>query len=165
MKNLLLIRHAKSSWKDLRLDDHDRPLNGRGKRDAPIMGMRLKERDITPQLMLSSSAKRARATAKKIAKQIGYPKQHIATTPDLYHAGSNEILEVIHRLDDENDQVAIFGHNPGFTSCANLLANLSIDNVPTCGIVSIRFDADSWASVQPGTGTLLFYDYPKKALS
>jgi phosphohistidine phosphatase len=162
MKNIIFVRHAKSSWKDLSLADEDRPLNGRGKQDAPVMGMRLKERDIHPEILLSSTAKRARSTAKKIAKGIGFPKSSIQLESGLYHAGTSEILRIVHRLPNDSHQVMLFGHNPGFTGCVNDLSGSSIYNIPTCGIASINFDVENWDEVRPNGGVLLFFDYPKK---
>src|SRR5690348_14444773 len=138
MKTLYIVRHAKSSWDDPMLEDFDRPLNDRGKRDAPIMGRRLKEKDIHPSLILSSSAKRAFSTSKKIAKVIGYSKDKIKTTVDLFHASEEEILQAIQTLKDKHDSVMIIGHNPGLTEFVNTIMEevIEIENVPTCGIVA-----------------------------
>ncbi len=162
MKNVILVRHAKSSWENMYLADHDRPLNPRGKRDAPEMGSRLKKKNINPSLMLSSTAKRARTTAKKIAKKIGYSKDEISLTKALFHADDHSIFRLIKTIDDSHKTVMLFGHNPGITECANLMAGSSIDNIPTCGIAFISFDCNSWKDIEPGEGTIVFYDYPKK---
>jgi phosphohistidine phosphatase len=162
MKNVILVRHAKSSWENMFLSDHDRPLNPRGKRDAPEMGSRLKKKNINPSLMLSSTAKRARITAKKIAKKIGYKKNQISLTKALFHADDDSIFEIIKSIDDGHNTIMLFGHNPGITECANLLAGTIIDNIPTCGVASISFDCNSWKEIQRREGTMVFYDYPKK---
>lgn len=162
MKTLYLIRHAKSSWKQPNLTDHDRPLNKRGKANAPIMGRRIKHKGIVPEMMISSSAKRAYCTAKKIGDEIGYANDHIVLTRDLFHADEDEILEFTRQLNDKHDSVMIFGHNPGFTWFANSLGGLSIDNIPTCGIVAFQIDINNWAELSWGAGQLLFFDYPKK---
>lgn len=161
MKTLYIVRHAKSSWENPLLADFDRPLNERGKRDAPRMAKRLKERRITPDLMLSSPAKRALSTCKRIAEVLGYSNDKIKTNHDLYHANEDEILRVVRTIKDQHDSVFIFGHNPGLTEFVNAIAEANIDNMPTCGIVACTFEADSWSKIDWGSGTVLFYDYPK----
>jgi phosphohistidine phosphatase len=162
VKRLYIIRHAKSSWDDPLLDDFSRPLNDRGKKDAPNMGKRLKEKRISPDLMLSSPARRALATCKRIAEVIGYAQDKIKTERNLYHASENQMLEVVQSLKDKHETVMIFGHNPGLTIFVNELGKQSFDNVPTCGIAAYEFAVDNWKEVEFGKGRLLFYDYPKK---
>jgi len=163
VKTLYVIRHAKSSWDSPFSDDHDRPLNDRGKRDAPRMGKRLKEKEIHPGIMVSSTAKRALSTAKRIAKVLGYPKDNIKTDRGLYHADEVTTLNIVQELKDNVDTAMIFSHNPGLTDFVNSLMDgeLDIDNVPTCGVVAFKFDVESWSDVQWGTGKILFFDYPK----
>jgi len=103
-------------------------------------------------------------TAKKIAKKIGYNKDQISFTKALYHADDDSIFEIIKALDDKHETVMIFGHNPGFTECANLLAGTIFDNIPTCGVASISFDCHSWKDIIRREGKLVFYDYPKKVI-
>lgn len=163
MKNLILVRHAKSSWKDLSLDDFDRPLNKRGKRDAPFMGQKLKERQIMPDLIVSSPAKRAKKTVKTIAKAIGYPKKKIVFDRHIYHADASTLFTMTKTLDNQNSTVMCIGHNPGFNDFASMMLNINPpDNIPTLGIYSIRFKVDQWKKVQPGQGESLFFDYPKR---
>ena len=164
MKLLYLVRHAKSSWSNLSLDDIDRPLNKRGKRDAPIMARRIKEQGIVPSLFLSSPAKRALKTCKVFARALDYPKYRIETDMGLYHASENEILEIIRQKNDALDSLIVFGHNPGFTSLANALTGQDIFNVPTCGIVAIAFAESSWSDIGYDRGELRFFDYPKKLM-
>ena len=163
MKTLYIVRHAKSSWDASNVDDFERPLNDRGKRDAPRMGKRLKEKGITPDLMLSSPAKRAFSTSKRIAKVLNYPKDNIKTDRSLYHADEETMLVVIQSLKDKLESVMIFSHNPGLTDFVNTIMDggVEIDNVPTCGIVAFQFDVDSWKDVSWGKGKILFFDYPK----
>ena len=163
VKELFIIRHAKSSWDASNIDDFERPLNDRGKRDAPRMGKRLKEKDIHADLLLSSPAKRALSTAKRIAKELKYPKDDIKTDRRLYHADEETMLTVVRELKDNRNVVMIFSHNPGLTEFVNSLMNgeLDIDNVPTCGVVAFQFNFDSWKDVDWGKGKLLFFDYPK----
>ncbi len=163
MKTLLIIRHAKSSWDASNVDDFDRPLNERGKTDAPRMGKRFKEKDIHPDLMLSSPAKRALSTAKKIAKVLKYPKDNIKSDRRLYHADEETILTVVRELKDNRNVVMVFGHNPGLTEFVNSLMDGSqdIDNIPTCGVVAFQFGIERWTDVDWGKGKMLFFDYPK----
>ncbi len=163
MKTLYLIRHAKSSWDAANIDDLERPLNDRGKRDAPRMGKRLKEKDIHPDLILSSPANRAISTCKGIADVIGYPQTAIKTDSALYHSDEGTILSVIQELKNKYDTVMIFGHNPGLTDFVNTLLDgeLEIDNVPTCGVVAFQFDVEAWSEIKWGKGKMLFFDYPK----
>ncbi|MBM4201161.1 MAG: histidine phosphatase family protein [Gammaproteobacteria bacterium] len=162
MKNLILIRHAKSSWDDPDLDDRDRPLNDRGERDAPLMGAVLKARALAPDQLLSSPARRAFKTAKLIASAIGFPVDGITIDQRIYLANTGVLLDLIQQLPDRSNQIVMFGHNPGFTDLVNLLTDAGLGNVPTCGVASIEFTVDSWAAISPGAGRLGFFDYPKR---
>lgn len=162
MKALYLIRHAKSSWDNPGLSDFDRPLNDRGQRDAPRMGKQLKEREVAPDLMLSSPAKRAITTCKEIAKILGYEKDRIKTDKRIYHADEEELLQVLSELSENQEVVVLVGHNPGFTNFANSLFKEHIMNIPTCGIVAGKLKIKSWKEIKAGCGKLEFFDFPKK---
>ena len=164
MKHLILVRHAKSSWKDSELDDHDRPLGKRGERDAPYMAKILRDKKMDVDLMVSSTAVRAFDTAKEFAKKLDYKKEKIVRASDLYLAEADGMLDYVQRLDDDYKTVMMFGHNPGITWFANLLSNGSIENIPTCGIVAIDFKVKSWSDVSSGSGSLRFFEYPKMYL-
>jgi phosphohistidine phosphatase len=162
MKTIVLVRHAKSSWKDPSLDDFDRPLNKRGKKNAPFMGEKLKDRQIMPDLILSSPAKRARKTAISIAKTIEYPKKKILFDENMYHADTRYLYELVKNLNDENETIMLFGHNPSFNDFADmLLKNNLTNNIPTTGVYCIRFHVNQWKKVQEGKGEFIFFDYPK----
>ena len=162
MKKLFLVRHAKSSWDDPSLDDTDRPLNYRGKENAPEMGDRLKKQGILPDLLVTSPAKRARSTAKLLAKKMGYAKEEILIDDELYHGSDDMLIDIVRKLPDSSESAMLFGHNPGYTYFANQLCNINIYNIPTAGIVAIDFHVDSWQDVDFGKGELVFFDYPKK---
>lgn len=162
MKRLYLIRHAKSSWDDPRLADFDRPLNDRGKRDAPRMGRRLAGAGHRPDLLLSSPARRAFGTAKRVARELGLGKDDIVTSSRLYHADESRLLGEVQAQPDEAGSLMLFGHNPGLTGFATRLCRYPFGNVPTCGVVCIDFPVDSWRGVAYDQGVLQFYDYPKK---
>jgi len=162
MKNLVLVRHAKSSWDDPALLDRERPLSKRGKRDAPVMGRLLKARGLAPDLILSSPAKRARKTAVKIAREIDYPKARIEIREDIYLRGVDELVDLIAALDDRWTRVMLVGHNPELTELANRLAQADILDLPTAGVVSIVFDTDTWRGCARGRGRLDLFERPPK---
>jgi phosphohistidine phosphatase len=160
-KVLYLVRHAKSSWDDVSLSDLNRPLNKRGRRSAPEMGRRMKEQDHRPDLIVSSPAKRAYSTAKKIGKVLGFDKSNIITDSDLYFSGMRNMVNVLEVLNDDYQKVMMVGHNPAMTGFLNMLCNISVINMPTCAIAVIGFDIESWADLYQAEGELLGYDYPK----
>lgn len=162
MKELYIVRHAKSSWDEPGLHDFDRPLNGRGRKAAPEMGRRLAAQGILPDLLLSSPANRAISTARLIAEKLRYPASGIAQNRDLYHASEREILRLLRKQADGVHSLMIFGHNPGFTDFASELTGYMIDNVPTAGVVAVDLSIKSWEDLDFGTGSLRFFDYPKK---
>lgn len=161
-KKLYLVRHAKSSWENLSIKDFDRPLNERGMRDAPRMGKRFKEREITVDLMISSPALRAISTCHEIAAILGYPLERIKTDQRLYHASEESLYTILRQTDDRFGVVMAFGHNPGFTDFANSLLSEHLMNIPTCGIVGSTLFIDSWSNMMPGCGAMDFFDFPKK---
>jgi phosphohistidine phosphatase len=163
MKRLILFRHAKSSWKHDHLRDFERPLNSRGKRDAPMMGKRLAEMHLKPDLIVASPAKRALKTATLVAGQLDYDSAAIVKEPDIYDAGPDDLYSVTAELKNKFTSVMLIGHNPGLTDFANGLCGAVIDNIPTCGVVCIDFLCDSWREVKPRYGTLVFFDYPKNS--
>jgi phosphohistidine phosphatase len=165
MKTLLLVRHAKSSWDDPSLSDFDRPLNDRGKRDAPVMIHRLLDNKVKIDAFFSSPAKRASRTARIFAKEYKRKRDEIIYKTELYGAGESEFFEVIGKIDDEFDNVALFSHNPGLTDFANLLTETKIDNIPTCGVFGIKLKATTWAEFKNAEKEFWFFDYPKAVLS
>jgi len=164
MKNLLLVRHAKSSWKDSALSDFDRPLNKRGKRDAPFMGKLLKKNGIKPELVIASPALRALETAEIICREMDFPKEKLIYNKKLYAAGDDEILAVINLVNDSTDTLMIFSHNPGLTDLANMLSDKYIDNIPTAGVVGLSCDGN-WSELRSQSCKFLFFEYPKKYFS
>ncbi|MCI0448670.1 MAG: histidine phosphatase family protein [Chlorobi bacterium] len=162
MRTLYLVRHAKSSWNYPELSDIERPLNKRGKSDAPKMGRLLRKKDESPDLMVSSSAKRAFGTAKRIAKEIGYPVKKIVKDETLYMADTEEFFSVIKDTPDKASKLMLIAHNYGITYFANYISDSSIDNIPTCGIVRIDFKIDSWKDIEKNKGKMIYFEYPKK---
>jgi len=164
MKQLFLVRHAKSSWKDTSLTDFERPLNKRGKRDAPFMGKLFYEMNIKPDLIISSTAVRAYTTAKTVAENIGYPVEKIEATKFLYECNSNELIDFIRSVDNKINSLMIFGHNPTLTLTHNYLSDKRIDNIPTCALAAIEFYTDNWKKIEIGSGRNFLFEYPKKYL-
>ncbi|MBN1888251.1 MAG: histidine phosphatase family protein [Thermoflexales bacterium] len=161
MKYLTLIRHAKSSWDEANLPDHARPLNKRGRHDAPMMGQRMAEKGLEPDVIVSSPAMRAISTAEAIAEELGYSPTDIVTDQRLYGADEAGWLAILRGLDDGLEHVMIVGHNPGLTEVANTLSPDPIGNVPTCGVVEFEFDAHTWADVGGVRPKRVKFDYPK----
>jgi phosphohistidine phosphatase len=145
MKSVLILRHAKSSWKDPDLPEHDRPLNKRGKRDAPLMGRLLKREDLVPEIMISSTAIRARSTAEAVAKASGH-KGEIILNKSLYAAGPEAYLGVMHDLSDEYIRVLIIGHNPGLEELVEMLTG-EIHLMPTCSLAHLKFRVGKWSVI------------------
>ena len=146
------------------MEDRDRPLNKRGKRNAPMMGKRLRQRRISLDAVITSPARRAAKTAKHLAKALHFTSSEIQVVESLYEASPWSIIEFLHTVDDSLATVMVVGHNLEFTMLANLLGGLHIDNVPTCGIVALDFHIAKWQQVKEGNGKLVFYDYPKRIL-
>ena len=161
MKILTLVRHAKSSWNHPGLSDKERPLNSRGKRDAPVMAERITEHGIRPSLILTSPAVRAKSTAKIIAQKIAYPLEFLQQESSLYLASVNTLLDVLVAQDVGFNSIMLVGHNPGLTEFANFLVPGITDNLPTAGVVSVNIDQDNWMLYEQPKTELIVFDYPK----
>ena len=161
MKKLFLIRLAKSSWEDLRLDDFDRPLNKRGEKDAPFMAELLKEKNIIPDLIISSPSLRTKLTAEIIAEKIGFIDK-ISFDKTIYEAPLSNLKRAINNIDNSFNSIVFVGHNPGLHELAQELCDIEVDNIPTCAIVEIEFDVDSWDKISKKNAKLISYEYPKK---
>jgi phosphohistidine phosphatase len=162
MKTIYFLRHAKSSWKDADLSDNDRPLNKRGKENAPLMGRYMRKLKVKPQLIISSPSKRTMTTALIVADKIGYEERNIKIDMELYGANVAQIAQLVHHLDDNLKKVMLVGHNPAFTLITEYFTGQPIDNMPTCGLAQIEFDMNTWREILPKTGRLVLFEYPKK---
>lgn len=162
MKTLYLVRHAKSSWKDMSLADRDRPLNKRGKRDAPFMGKLMHNHGIFPDVLMSSPALRAWTTAKAFANALNYPEERLLLNESIYEASVYDLLEIVQELDDQWSSAMLFGHNMTYTMFANWYANPPLDNVPTGAVVALQFNVEVWAAINTTNGQLQFFEYPRK---
>lgn len=163
MRKLTLIRHAKSSWKYANLTDEDRPLNKRGRRDAPMMGQRLAERGVGIERLVSSPALRALRTAAAIGAAVGVPPDQLRIDPLLYSADTEQILEGIRSLNDSLQSVALVGHNPEMALLMERLACEPIGHVPTCAVAMFHFKTERWSQVgqQRIRISHFEFDYPK----
>jgi phosphohistidine phosphatase len=164
-KTLFLIRHAKSSWNDPSLPDFERPLNERGKKDAPEMAKRLRDKKIKIDIFISSPAKRAKQTCKYFTKEFDLKKIDIILEPKLYEAGEEAFYSVAESLKNKWENVAIFSHNPGITSFANSLTETRIDDMPTCSIFAIKIDEDKWKDFRNAKKEFWFFDSPKSEIN
>jgi phosphohistidine phosphatase len=164
MKRLLLVRHAKSSWADPGQRDIDRPLNERGRRNAPEMGKRLRERALVPDLIVSSPARRALATAQLLADAFGMTRGGIEIEDALYEASTATWLETIGALPAAVGTALMVGHNPELTELANLLCREArIENLPTCGVLCLEYGARSWRSIGGQEPVDWNLDWPKRS--
>jgi phosphohistidine phosphatase len=163
MKSLYLMRHAKSSWSFDDLTDEQRPLNTRGRDDAPLMGKALANRNIKLDLLLSSAAVRALTTAALVAKEVEYPHEQIVVNPDIYHGDVHTLLNIIRACPDEAESVLLVGHNNTITEFANLLAPDTLhQELPTAGIVCLHINAQRWAEVDQANTEFYFFDRPRE---
>jgi|688.fasta_scaffold403210_1 phosphohistidine phosphatase len=161
MKTLFLVRHAKSGWDDPNIADFDRPLNERGKRDAPMMAERLHSRGIPIDVIVSSPARRAVKTAQAFAKAYGIASENVYYDDALYFADTQAFFNTIGRIEDRYHHAAIFSHNHGITTFANELRVATIDVMPTCSIFAVLSDTMNWKEFKAAPRKFWFFDYPK----
>ena len=161
MKRLLVIRHAKTHPAYLGQKDFDRVLNERGLQDAPRMAQRLVERGITIDAIISSPANRAYATACFFAEAYQLPATRVEQISSMYHPDAETLFRIVSRLPDTVDTAALFSHNPGLTDFVNLLSDIRIDHLPTCGIFAVAADINHWSEFKAATRYFFFYDQPK----
>jgi phosphohistidine phosphatase len=161
MKTLILIRHAKSSWANPDQTDFERPLNERGRRDAPEMAKRLLKKNFSIDQIIYSTAARTTETMQTFQRMLNIDSKNCLPKDDLYHAPPCILAETIAQLDENINTVVIIGHNPGITEFANSLTNVRTDNMPTCSIFTVQSECLSWKNFQSVKKEFLFFDYPK----
>ncbi len=162
MKTLYLVRHAKSSWDNANLADFDRPLNKRGLKAAPFMANLMRQKEVRPDLVLSSPANRALSTAETFCEILEYPVEKIEQRAEIYEGGLNHILTIVRAIPNTVSAPMLFGHNPTFTIFANFVTGTHLDNIVTCGVVRIAMHVESWQETGIDSGELEWYEYPKK---
>lgn len=160
MKTLYLLRHAKSSWDDPSISDFERPLNIRGKSDAPLMGKEMVKRKWIPDFMLTSSAKRASSTAKKIADELDFPRKEIEESDTLYEAHYSAYLNLIVGTKNKYESMLIVGHNPGISRLTYYLTGENVD-FSTCTLAKIEFDTEDWQEISFDSGKLKEFISPR----
>jgi phosphohistidine phosphatase len=157
-----LIRHAKAAVESVGpRGDFDRPLAGRGERDAKTMGRRLADVGFAPDRIVSSAARRALRTARLIAGEIDYSPDDIVVTEDIYLSSPGTLLDILYSSPDEDRHLVLVGHNPGMSDLFDLLCGELMPSMPTCAVARLEVDAGSWTDVVPGSARLLKFDYPK----
>tara|TARA_B100001287_G_scaffold246876_1_gene225111 strand:+ start:275 stop:763 length:489 start_codon:yes stop_codon:yes gene_type:complete len=160
MKKLIIVRHSKSSWKDLSLSDFNRPLNGRGKSDGPLMADYLKSKINKIDYLHSSSSVRTFETSKYFINQIQFGK--VEYDDSLYHSSATSILNMISNYSADYQSVMIIAHNPGLTNLINNITNISLDNLPTTGIAEIEFNINDWSKLSYKNSNLIDLKFPKQ---
>ncbi len=161
MKELYLVRHAKSSWTSGAATDFARPLNPRGEKSAPFMAELLLRRSVNPELFISSPANRALTTARYFIAAYGRSPDEIQQEETLYPGNLNGILSVIQKVPDTYRSVILFGHNPGMTDAVNRLGRQYIPNLPTAGIAGFKIETDRWSSILEADRKVVLLEFPK----
>lgn len=161
VKTIYLMRHGKSSWGDYELSDHDRTLLPAGIIKTQKVAAFLKSKNISPDLIISSTAIRAFESSKIVASELAYPLNKIKTSKDIYLADEESIFNALFELDSSINSVMIFGHNPTFTDIVNYFKRPKIENLPTSGIAAINFTTEKWEDIPTSKFTFEFLVTPK----
>ncbi|WP_407557123.1 SixA phosphatase family protein [Winogradskyella sp. 4-2091] len=154
MKTITLIRHGKSSWK-YDVIDRERPLQSRGENDAILVANQLVVNKYLPQKVFSSPANRALSTCRIVTKILQIPNEKISVVEELYDFDGRNVIEFIKNLSNTLNNIMIFGHNHAFTSISNIFGDRFIDNLPTSGLITIKFNIESWQDLEKGTTELI----------
>ena len=162
MKTIFLIRHAKAEQPNETIADIDRPLNIKGNLDAHFMRTAMKLKRFPPDAIITSPAVRAITTSLIFARSLDFNSGRITIMPKLYQPGEDNYLDIIAETDNKINTLLLFAHNPHIANTANSLTSEVIDHVPTCGIIGISNDCDSWETFVASTGKLILFDHPKK---
>ncbi len=163
MKTLLVLRHAKSSWDHPHLSDFERPLNARGEKSAPAMGEFMRLKDLVPDIVFASPAKRARMTAEKAMASGGFDAE-IVFEEGIYGAGANSLLYIVSGIDNDHDTAMIVGHNPGFEMLVHALTGES-RHMPTAALAVIDFDIEGWSEIRQNSGSLRGLFIPREIMA
>jgi len=162
VKRIYFIRHAKSSWEDIRLTDFERPINDRGRNDIIKMGSWFKQRLVDLDAVFSSPANRAIYTARAICKEIEYEVHNIIINNNIFEATKDDLIQIIKGLDNHLNNIIIFGHNPALTDVINYLeVNLSLKNLPTLGVCGMDLNIKKWDDIDFNTGKSILFMTPK----
>lgn len=162
MKELYIIRHAKASEDYITIQDYDRPLKSRGVLQAHKISSDLKEKKVLPDLIIASPAARALQTAHIFAANLGYPLEKIQLNKSVYEAYVENLLAVLEEVNDDVQKVFLVGHNPSMTHLANYLLDSHTNEIPTCGIVCVHLNVDSWKKLAQNKHQLAYFIFPLK---
>ena len=160
MKNLIIVRHCKSSWKDPSLSDFDRPLNKRGNIDGELMSNYLREKEKKIDKLILSTSIRTRLTSKYFIEKIHF--NSISYLDELYHASYSEIIKIISKIENNFNNIMVIGHNPGLTELINHFTDMRIYNIPTSGIIKVEFEEDKWSKITENKGKIVYKKFPKE---
>lgn len=160
-KTLYLVRHAKTEQESPDGRDFSRELKSRGLRDSTIIGNKLKEEGVNLDMVITSTAARAQATADILATHIGYGNEAIHQNDELYMASVRTFLQIVNQLKNEWNEVMLVGHNPAITYLGEFLTGADLGYMPTGAVVSVEFDIDDWSLVSKSTGKVIMYLTPK----
>ncbi len=163
-KTLYLVRHAKSGWTDMRLSDFDRPINQRGLHDAPEMGRRLRQRGVSPEVILCSPAQRARQTAELLVEAFGGSLEAVQFDDRIYEASNGTLLNIIQSLPDTCSSVMVIGHNPAIGYLVHQFSDTGIERMPTCAIATLQHQSQTWNDFGRDSVRLVDFDYPKNVV-
>lgn len=161
MKELLIMRHAKSSWDNANLGDIARPLNEKGLHDAPLMGEQLASLDFSPQIIYCSTAQRTRQTIALVCAAASWNAELISYETELYTFDTEDVLKFIKSIPEQFQSVMLVGHNPAYTYLFNFLSDDTIENLPTCGACLLRFDVEQWSELLHKKGETLWIGSPR----
>ncbi len=161
-KQLFIVRHGQSSWDLVNISDIDRPLKERGINYGYLMAEKILAKTLNPEKIISSPANRALHTSTIFARVLSYPYQNIEINENIYFADKNTMLALINQVHYQFESLMVFGHNPTFTDLANHFLNQSIDNIPTTGVVWLKFETNEWTKIDKNNLVDYFFDYPKK---
>lgn len=164
MKQILLMRHAKSSWEDSGLKDFDRPLANRGLHDAPMMGEFIRKAGVKPGMVISSTAERARQTTELSADTARLGEGKITWNEQLYYGGVNDYIKAIQGASDDSERIMLVGHNPLMETTAGILAGAETKvavRMPTAALVCLQSFAESWNFITPGSCQIKWMMIPK----
>ena len=160
MKNLIIVRHCKSSWKDPSLSDFDRPLNKRGNIDGELMSNYLREKEKKIDKLILSTSIRTRLTSKYFIEKIHF--NSISYLDELYHASYSEIIKIISKIENNFNNIMVIGHNPGLTELINYFTDMRIYNIPTTGIIKVEFKEAKWSKITENKGKIVYKKFPKE---
>ncbi len=161
MKTLYIMRHGKSAWLSGAETDFERPLNPRGRRDVPAMAKTLHERNVRPDIIISSPARRAISTARLLCASVQFPICHIEEREPLYMASLKKLLTIISGLNRQHEQVILVGHNPGLTDLVNHFLGERLANLPTAAVMGLEAEVDDWQAFVPGIIREKFFISPR----